>query len=676
MIQINGYSKILAFLFLLFAAPTKAQDKLDIKFGKVSRTDFNLTADKFDSGANALIIADIGSTSFEGDNNGSFTLVFTRFLRVKIINKNGLDAGNRKIFLYRGANQNIEKLTFLKGVTFNLENGNILETKLDEKSVFIELYDKSTELRKISMPGLKEGSIFDLQYTIKSPFESELRPWSFQGEYPRLWSEYEVTIAPPYHYVMRMQGDEKFDVNTTKEINSNFSIRKSNGVEKDELYSIAGNSLNKRWVKKNVPSIREEPFTTTIDNYNSQASFQLNYFQWNAESERHNYMTTWNTRSKVLLEEEEFWRDLTRENNWMSDELKMILREPGSDEDKARKIYGYIRDNFKCNSTEGLYAHSSLKEVFRKKEGNVTEINLLLTAMLRKAGIDADPLILSTRDNGIAEASYPLISQYNYVICVAIIGSSVFTLDASRPFNGFGQLPVDCYNGWGHIISEEKPLPVPFIADSAHETSLTMVIMVNDDKGKISGSYKSVLGKSASYDLRSEIRKTSEKDYEKKLQNLNGSDLILENLGIDSLKKYDFPVTVHYDFEYKNPPGADVLYFNPLLEDGYKTNPFKSMERHYPVEMPYQIDETYLLNMDIPAGYLLDELPKSVRVAYNENEGQFEYLVQKGEGSLQVRVRLKLNKAFFPTDEYNTLRDFFAFVVKKETEQIVFKKIP
>jgi len=86
------------------------------------------------------------------------------------------------------------------------------------------------------------------------------------------------------------------------------------------------------------------------------------------------------------------------------------------------------------------------------------------------------------------------------------------------------------------------------------------------------------------------------------------------------------------------------------------------------------MDETYLLNMDVPAGFQVDELPQSTRVAYNGNEGMFEYLIQKGEGNLQMRVHLKLNKAFFDVEEYNTLRDFFAMVVKKENEQIVFKK--
>ena len=112
-----------------------------------------------------------------------------------------------------------------------------------------------------------------------------------------------------------------------------------------------------------------------------------------------------------------------------------------------------------------------------------------------------------------------------------------------------------------------------------------------------------------------------------------------------------------------------------MLSEGYKENPFISADRRYPVEMPYTMDETYVLNMQIPDGYTVEELPKSAKVVYNTDEGSFEYLIQKGESNIQMRVHLKLNKAFFPAEEYSTLRDFLGFVVKKESEQIVFKKI-
>jgi Domain of Unknown Function with PDB structure (DUF3858) len=92
------------------------------------------------------------------------------------------------------------------------------------------------------------------------------------------------------------------------------------------------------------------------------------------------------------------------------------------------------------------------------------------------------------------------------------------------------------------------------------------------------------------------------------------------------------------------------------------------------VEMPYTMDESYMLNMEIPKGYTVEEVPKSARVLFNEDEGFFEYLVQKSEDAIMLRTRIKLNKATFTPEDYEGLREFFAFVVKKENEQIVLKK--
>ncbi|HVY74193.1 MAG TPA: hypothetical protein VG890_05145, partial [Puia sp.] len=266
--------------------------------------------------------------------------------------------------------------------------------------------------------------------------------------------------------------------------------------------------------------------------------------------------------------------------------------------------------------------------------------------------------------------------QFNYVICVAWNEGKMIRLDAARPYNGFGNVSEECYNGYARIINEERPYLVDFDADSTQETKITSVFLVNDDKGKCTGSFQSILGAVESYKLREEVKKTSEKDYFKKVQTNYGSDLTIQSPGIDSLKSLDNPAIVRYDLDMKDMFTADVVYFNPMLAEVYKTNPFKSMERHYPVEMPYKMEETYVLSMDIPKGYQVDEMPKSARVAYNETEGMFEYLIQKGPSNIQMRVHIKFNKAVFPTEEYATLRDFFGYVVKKENEQIVFKKIP
>ena len=78
--------------------------------------------------------------------------------------------------------------------------------------------------------------------------------------------------------------------------------------------------------------------------------------------------------------------------------------------------------------------------------------------------------------------------------------------------------------------------------------------------------------------------------------------------------------------------------------------------------------------MEIPKGYVVEELPKSVRYFLNETEGVFEYLVVKRENKIQLRSTTHIKKANFPQEDYDTLREFFAFVIQKQSEQIVFKK--
>jgi hypothetical protein len=111
-----------------------------------------------------------------------------------------------------------------------------------------------------------------------------------------------------------------------------------------------------------------------------------------------------------------------------------------------------------------------------------------------------------------------------------------------------------------------------------------------------------------------------------------------------------------------------------MLAEGYKKNPFSLTHRQHPVEMPYRLNETYKLTMDIPKGYSVDELPKSTKVLFNENEGGFEYVIVKNEDKIILQSKIYFNKAIFPPKDYDVLRNFFGVIVKKHSEQIVFKK--
>jgi hypothetical protein len=81
--------------------------------------------------------------------------------------------------------------------------------------------------------------------------------------------------------------------------------------------------------------------------------------------------------------------------------------------------------------------------------------------------------------------------------------------------------------------------------------------------------------------------------------------------------------------------------------------------------------------MDIPKGYEVEELPKQMKMVMNEQgDGAFEYLISNSGGIISMRSRLRVNRATFMPEEYEMLREFFAMVVQKQNEQIVFRKKP
>ncbi|MBL7748538.1 MAG: DUF3857 domain-containing protein [Chitinophagaceae bacterium] len=658
---------------LFFASDGFAQDKVNVKFGSVSEKDFATTVYSIDSNANAVVIADVGSSAIEGNSKGWFSLVYKRYKRVHILNKNGYDIANVSIGLYSDG-EDEEQLDKLKAVTYNLENGKVVETKLDVKAnLFKDKINKNLVVKKFTFPNIKEGSIIEFEYTIISDYLQNLQPWEFQGGYPRLWSEYNLSLPEFFGYVFLTQGYKSYDIKTSKDRMESFRISDSRGVGATDRVQFSANVTDHRWVIKNVTALKEESFTSTIDNHISKLEFQLSEFRQPLTYRR--IMHTWDKVADDMLKSESFALQISKDNGWLKDIIDPLKKNSPDKTALAQNIFEYVRDNFTCTDHSDLFLDQTLKNVVKTRNGTVAEINMLLTAMLKHEDIDASPVILSTRANGFTYSLYPLITQYNYVITRAVIGDKIFFLDASEPRLGFGYLPLRCYNGHARVINPEAEA-IEINADAVNETKVTSAFVINDEKGNMIGSMQYLPGYYESFTLRNRINEKGKDELLKEIKKDFGVEVEVSNLVIDSLNKYNEPISIKYDFDIKAEM-EDIIYLNPMFGEGIKENPFKSAVRNYPVEMPYAWDQTYNLQLEIPAGYVVDELPASVIVKLNEaDEGLFEYRISKSGGSVAFRSRLRLSRAYFLPEEYEMLREFFNLVVKKHAEQIVFKKKP
>jgi hypothetical protein len=216
--------------------------------------------------------------------------------------------------------------------------------------------------------------------------------------------------------------------------------------------------------------------------------------------------------------------------------------------------------------------------------------------------------------------------------------------------------------------------PLYLSSDSLKERKFTSVFIINDEKGNLVGSKQQMPGYYESAELRSKIKEKGKEEFLKGIKKDFGSMIEISNPVIDSLNNPEYVLGIKYDFDIKDEK-EDIIYLNPMFGEGYKENPFKSATRFYPVEMPYAMDEIYNLQLEVPQGYVVDELPEQIIVKFNEKEeGIFEYRISRSGNNISLRSRITFKRSTFVPAEYEDLREFFSLIVKKHNEQIVFKK--
>ena len=196
--------------------------------------------------------------------------------------------------------------------------------------------------------------------------------------------------------------------------------------------------------------------------------------------------------------------------------------------------------------------------------------------------------------------------------------------------------------------------------------------------GKIKGGIDYTLSGYEAVDARREMdrkeEKTSESDGDTKKEKSEYQKL---EITFENSTDYAKPLKgkANYNNEEFAEVAGDKIYLNPMLSFKMKENPLKAEERKFPVDFAYPFDETYYMNFSIPEGYVVEELPQSIRTMFEDKTVKFDYLVNNPIANMvQITCKFSITRALFAPEEYKHLKDFFAKIVSKQNEQIVLKK--
>ncbi|TBO39629.1 DUF3857 domain-containing protein [Pedobacter kyonggii] len=644
-------------------AQTTQTIKREFKFGKIAPTEFEVKATGQDSSASAIKLFDVGDCYFEYNPTGGFIYVFERHIRYKILNKNGYDLANYRVELYRNSNSAKEDLSFMDAATYNMVDGKMVTSKLNKDARFTEEFDKNNVVKKFALPNVKEGSIIEFKYKIKSDFIFTLRGWKFQSNIPTLWSEYNVKIPEYLTYKNNLSGYYQVD----HPLHQNVSASYVPGLSSTAVYD--------KYCAANVPALKEEPYVTTMDDYIPKIKFELRATQFPGELYQ-DFNGSWSKIINGLAQDEKFGGFINK-NSYAKSVLPGILKGEKDTLAAVKLIFNYVKNNLKWNKEYSEYAkETNPKSIFEKKTGSSADINLSLLSLLKEAKIEAYPVLISTRENG-EHPGYPVESAFNNIIGVTQIGNTLYFLDATDKDLPVGMLDYENLSHQGFYMNL-KSFNGKWLSTEPSLSSEKIFVynMTLDKENKLTGKINQYSKGYSALNLRNKYRKTNNETEFVKNFKKDKTGLEISNYKIDNLDNLDELLTESMDvvIEDNVEEAGNLVYFTPLLFERTKENLFKLEQRKFPVDFAYPFKESYRITINFPEDYEVDKLPKGGVYKLPEDNGTFTINYVAEGKTLMVRSIISVNKSLYTPEEYFDLKELFKTVVEKQAEQIVFKK--
>ncbi len=610
-----------------------------------------------DSLAEAVIISDVGKSFFESESDGSFALYFERKTRFKVFKKAGLKWGQIEIPFYE-TKDDLEKVYDIEGVTYNYENGIIQKTPLVIEKRLEEKIDANRRVLKIAMPNVKVGSVFEISYTIHSPFFFNFRGWEFQHTIPVIYSEYRTHMNPFYEYIYILQGTN--EITSLKSFVDPGMSRRYGGIEyKDMIYE---------FVMKDIPAFRDETFISSSNDYMINLNFQLSKIHYPNGSER-KIMTSWPNLSSEMLSNYAFGGFLSAAEKKAKSIVDTMHFNTTDVYEKAKIIERYVKDKFSWNGENTKFADLSLKDFLKAQKGNSAEINLFLLGMLNAAGIEASPVVLSTRGHGKIPSNYPFLHFFNYVIVLATLDNDAIPLDATDPLSDFSEIPSRCYNDNALVVKKKDPQWISIKKGTVSSSSYAIDITPDPVKEVSCGKIKI---RATGYDALN-LRDQYLSDFKKFKTNVLSSLTLNDSIRISNLQQVNKSFDVDFGVRMPLEKVENKLIITPFCNFTLSENPLKQFSRSYPVDMNYKKGKKFISIIHIPDGYKLYSKPQDYKI--NTSQGKIVFTSEIVNGNtIKLSGEYEFAKDIYDPQEYIDLKGFFNKIVDKLNEKVICVK--
>ncbi len=627
------------------------------EFGRVTQEEIELASYTRDTAANALVLFDIGKTKFM-DDDGGYKIRFERTRRVKIFRGNAEDEAEVTIPFYVDGYGKTEIIESIEAFTYNYEDARASKQPLDPSTVYEEKLSRHWSAKKFVLPDVKAGSIIEYKYVLESPFHFNLPDWTFQDEIPTLHSEYEVSMIPFYEYVYLVQGVDAFDAQE-----SQLAQRKrkhiGSGVEFQDY--------THRYVLRDVPAFIDEGYITSPEDFLIKMDFQLARFH-HPYGGTQEIVTTWPAMNKALLKHEKFGKYIKgcerAAKKILDKELDINHLAPA---DRAQAIIDHVKASFTWDEYRGKYASKSPRDLINQKNGNSADINLFLIALLRAAGLQADPVILSTRRHGKVHQEHPFDHFFNYVIALVEEGP-MFLADATAPHLAHNRIPPRCINDKGLVVREGEVKWLNLYNDLVSSIERQLTVHVDPESATARIAATVLLTEYEAYKYRQAFEDDTT-ELKEAFSNETFSDVA--NIKTRNFDQPAKPYAIQFQAKADVEKVGNNLIIAPFQHLVSREPIFQQKRRTHPIDFIYSGRKKFRVSVKIPDGYRVIHLPESHE--HNDEMAKISLTYRADEQHLFVEGEYVFHRSMYRASAYGRLKTCFELIAQKFNEEIVLQ---
>jgi hypothetical protein len=366
---------------------------------------------------------------------------------------------------------------------------------------------------------------------------------------------------------------------------------------------------------------------------------------------------------------------------------------------KMQAIAAFVQKDIRYVAIElgiGGWQPHPARDIYSHRYGDCKDKATLMSAMLKEIGVESYYLDINARRGGVTPTTPPQMYWFNHEILGIRLPDSVsdsslmaiynhpklgriLIFDPTSEVTPFGQLEGALQDNYGLLVTEGGGdlIQVPQLAPSSSGNRRMAKLQLSPE-GTLSGDVTEIRQGDNAASQRYALRAaTKNADRIKPIETLLSRSLgtfQITSATVGNLDVHDQPFEYIYSFtaEKYGKSAGNLLLVRPRVIGNWSSDVLEKKEpRKYPVEFDGPLTNVDSIEIKLPAGYEVDELPAAADAEYSFGSYHSKFEVKEDE--LVYRRALVVKELSVPVDKLAQLKTFYRIIAGDERSTAVLK---